>query len=139
MSHHALFSVNYNNTYQTMRLYLYVVLENSQSLPNSLGTNSYHSQVRSMMIDTQYVQFLDSICYLKVVSATFVLVCFLSLKESTCKTRKNVFNSLQTLFSFSRKSNFRILHFQISWRHQMPKHKTRSTFHWITWEVKTVC
>ena len=28
---------------------------------------------------------------LKVVSATFVLVCFLSLNESTCQTRKNVF------------------------------------------------
>ena len=29
--------------------------------------------------------------YLKVVSATFLLVCFLSLKESTCETKKNVF------------------------------------------------
>ena len=28
---------------------------------------------------------------LKVVSATFLLVCFLSLKESTCETLKNVF------------------------------------------------
>ena len=28
---------------------------------------------------------------LKVVSATFLLVCFLCLKESTCETRKNVF------------------------------------------------
>ena len=28
---------------------------------------------------------------LKVVSATFLLVCFACLKESTCETRKNVF------------------------------------------------
>ena len=28
---------------------------------------------------------------LKVVSATFLQVCFLHLKESTCETRKNVF------------------------------------------------
>ena len=28
---------------------------------------------------------------LKVVSATFLLVCFVCLKESTCETRKNVF------------------------------------------------
>ena len=28
---------------------------------------------------------------LKVVSATFLLVCFLCLKERTCETRKNVF------------------------------------------------
>ena len=37
---------------------------------------------------------------LKVVSATFLLVCFLSLNESTCQARKNVF-----LFHF--KSSFR--------------------------------
>ena len=29
---------------------------------------------------------------LKVVSATFLLVCFVSLKESTCETRKNAFH-----------------------------------------------
>ena len=28
---------------------------------------------------------------LKVVSATFLLVCFVCLKENTCETRKNVF------------------------------------------------
>ena len=50
-----------------------------------------------------------------------------------------VFNSLLKLLSFSRKSNFRILEFQISWRHLMPKHETRNTFYWITWEVITVC
>ena len=55
------------------------------------------------------------------------------------KLGKTFFISLQKLFSFWRKSNFRILDFQISWRHQMPKHKTRNTFHWITWEVNTVC
>ena len=38
-------------------------------------------------------------------SATFLLVCFLSLNESTCQTRKILFISLQKLFSFSRKSN----------------------------------
>ena len=30
--------------------------------------------------------------FLKVASATFLLVCFVCLKESTCETRKNVFN-----------------------------------------------
>ena len=24
----------------------------------------------------------------------------------------------------------------MSWRHQMPKHETRNTFYWITWEVR---
>ena len=47
--------------------------------------------------------------------------------------------SLQKLFSFLRKSSFRILDFQILWRHQRPKRKTRNTFHWITWQVNTVC
>ena len=39
--------------------------------------------------------------------------------------KRGFFISLQNLFSFSRKSNFGIIHFQISWRHQMPKHKTK--------------
>ena len=53
------------------------------------------------------------------------------------KLRKIFFISLQKLFSFLRKSSFRVVDFQILWRHQMPKHKT-NTFHWITWEVNTV-
>ena len=48
------------------------------------------------------------------------------------------FISLQKLFSFSRKSNFRILHLQISWRHPLYKHKTRNSFHWITWEINSL-
>ena len=36
---------------------------------------------------------------LKVVSATFLLVCFVSLKQGTCETRKNVFYfALKALF-----------------------------------------
>ena len=41
---------------------------------------------------------------LKAMSTKFFLVCFLK-----CGIRKNVFISLQKLFLFSRKSNFRIL------------------------------
>ena len=51
--------------------------------------------------------------------------------RTLAKPGKIIFISLRKLFSFSEKSNCRI-----SW-HQMPKHKT-NTFHWITWEVKTV-
>ena len=47
-------------------------------------------------------------CPLKVVSSTFSLACFLILKERTWGARKNGFISLQKLFAFSRKSNFRI-------------------------------
>ena len=69
-----------------------------------------------------------------VVSTTFLQVCFLSLSKSTCQARKNVFNWLQKLFLFWRRSNLRILHFQIYLCHQMHKYKTRNTFHWINWE-----
>ena len=72
---------------------------------------------------------------LKDVFATFLLVYFLTLNELG-KLGKMFFISLQKFYSFS-KSNFRILHFQISWRHEKPKHKT-STFNWITGEVNTV-
>ena len=76
--------------------------------------------------------------FLKVVSTTFLLVCFLFLKESTCETLKSAFYFTSKLFSFLRKSNFRILDIQIPWRHQIPKHKTRNTCYWITWKVNTV-
>ena len=35
---------------------------------------------------------------LKIVSATFLVVCFLCLKESTCETRKNVYFISKALF-----------------------------------------
>ena len=36
---------------------------------------------------------------LKVVSAAFLLVCFVSLKENTCETRKNIYYfTLKALF-----------------------------------------
>ena len=72
---------------------------------------------------------------LKALSGTFLPVCFLSLKESFCETRKNDFVLLQKLFLFWRKSKF----IQISQCHQMPKHKIQNTFHWITLEVNTFC
>ena len=65
---------------------------------------------------------------LKVVSATFLVVCFSSLNESTSQTKKNAFYFTSRYFSFSKQSNFRILDFQILWRHQIPKHKTRNAF-----------
>ena len=55
------------------------------------------------------------------------------------KLGKTLFISLQQLFSFSKKSKFRILIIQIPSRHQMPKHKTRNTFYLIAREVSTVC
>ena len=58
----------------------------------------------------------SNIC-LKIVSTAFLQVCFL------------IFLLIpQKLFSFSRKSGVNNLDFQISWRHQMIKHKTRNTF-----------
>ena len=46
---------------------------------------------------------LPLISSLKVVSATFVLVCFLSLNESTFQTKKNVFYfTLKALFVFEK-------------------------------------
>ena len=42
----------------------------------------------------------------KVVSVTFLLVCFLSRKESTCKTRKNVFYFTSKAFFVFEKIKF---------------------------------
>ena len=79
----------------------------------------------------------NPIC-LKVVSATFLLVCFVCLTESVCEMRKMFFISLWKLFLFLRYTNFKFSDIQMSWCHQMPKHETRTTFYWITWKVNTV-
>ena len=62
----------------------------------------------------------------KIVSTNFLLVCFLSLQESTCETTKNVFyfTSKPLASLCQRNTKFGILEIQISWRYQMPKHKT---------------
>ena len=65
------------------------------------------------------------ICALKVVSATFLLVSFVCLKESSCETTKNVFYFI---------SNFTFSDIQMSWSHQMPKRETGNRFYW---EVNT--
>ena len=52
-------------------------------------------------IDNDRVDFLiavEKVIHLKAVSATFLLVCFLSLKESTCETTKNIYFTLKVLF-----------------------------------------
>ena len=74
---------------------------------------------------------------LKAVSATFLLIFFLRLKESTCETRKNDFYFTSKAL-FLRWSNFNFSDIQISVRNQMPKQETRNTYYWITWEVNTV-
>ena len=75
---------------------------------------------------------------LKVASSAFSLVCFVSWKESTCETRKNVFYFTWKVFSFLRSSSLNFSDIQRLWRHQIPMHKTRNTFYWITCEVNTV-
>ena len=55
------------------------------------------------------MDYQESVIDIKVVSATSLLVYFLSLKETTYETRKNKSISLQKLFSFLRKSKFRNL------------------------------
>ena len=55
------------------------------------------------------------------------------------KLGKIFFISYQKLFSLSRKSSFRILDIVFSWRYQMPRHKTRNIFYWMTSEVNTIC
>ena len=62
----------------------------------------------------------------------FCCYIFQSWKRSLLKLGRKFFVSLQKLFLVPRKSEYRILHIQISWCHQMPKHKTRNTCYWVT-------
>ena len=50
----------------------------------------------------------------------YIFGSFKTKRKHLSNKGKVFFISLEKLFSLSRKSNFRILHFQISWRHQMP-------------------
>ena len=65
-------------------------------------------------------------------------VCYIFASLFFKSNRKQLWNkqmfhiSLLKLFLFLRKLNFRILDIQISWHHQLPKHKTRITFYYIT-------
>ena len=68
----------------------------------------------------------------------FASLFFKSKKRVPVKPGKKFFNSLQKVFWFSRKSNLRILHIQVLWRHQMPKYKTRNRFYLITCEVNSL-
>ena len=45
---------------------------------------------------------LSTLGKLKVVSTAFLLVCFLSLKESTCETRKKCYFTLKAFFVFDK-------------------------------------
>ena len=81
---------------------------------------------RLIIVRTLFTAFKNN---LKVVSATFLLVCILSLKENTCKARKNVFYFTSKALFVLEKIKFQNFDIQISSRHQMPKHKTRNTFY----------
>ena len=69
----------------------------------------------------------------------FCYFAFLNVKGRTFENRKIVLISLQKLFWLLRYSKFWILQsWIISWRHQMPQHKTRNTFYWTTLEGNIV-
>ena len=72
-------------------------------------------------VGTEYLNILGKKGHLKVVCNIFASL-VIGLNESTCQIKKNIFNLLQNLFSFLRKLNFRILHFQILWRKKNKKY-----------------
>ena len=63
-----------------------------------------------------------------------------------CISEKEHFWNKKKWFLFHFESSFRswdnqVFNFsniQFSWRHQVPKHEIRNTFHWVTWEVNKV-
>ena len=104
------------------------------------GKNNSHCMLQIYFIwNFHKVKWLNFVFQLKGCVLYILLVCFSSLKKSTCETRKNIFYFTSKLFSFLRKSNFTILDIQVSWRHQMSKRKTRNMLYWVTWEVNTIC
>ena len=117
-------------------LHLYIWLIN---LNNYLICHCYIHWMRisNSNIGNRFTQYfltylVSWILYVKVVSTTFLLVCFFMSKREHLRNLGKCFFKFYSKSSFhSRKLNFRILEIQISWRHQMPKHKRRNTFYWI--------
>ena len=103
------------------------------------GSEKNHVLVSMWLWTTFQKCFVTAISLLFKFCVRCIFATFLSLKESTCKTRKIFFIWLQNLFPFSRKSKFRTLDIQILWCHQMPNHKKRDTFNWISLELNTAC
>ena len=67
----------------------YLTLIRNDSITHVHGLAVYVKEGLLFAWDVSLENPTDS--YLKFVSATFLLVCFVCLKESTCETRKNVF------------------------------------------------
>ena len=65
-------------------------------------TAFYYVDYRNMNIVDTRNDLQKSIANSKIVSATFLLVCFLHLKDSTCEQGTIFFISLRKLFSFLR-------------------------------------
>ena len=78
-------------------------IKNQQTLTTCPWIPSVCNQTSRMLYQVSSMsKKLQFIIYHKVVSATFLLVCFVYLKESTCETRKMLPISLQRLFSLLR-------------------------------------
>ena len=75
---------------------------------------------------------------LKVVSATFFLVCFVYLKENTYETRKSVFYFTSKTLFILEIVKFYLFRYSNDMTSSMPKHETRNTYYWKTWEVNIV-
>ena len=77
---------------------------------------------------------------LKVLSATFLLVSFfISLKESSVKLGIIFFLfHFKSSFCYQKNQFLEFSDIQVSWQHQMHKHKTKNTFYWINLKVNSV-
>ena len=108
-------------------------------VPSLLLTYFFSVKVLTYMSVKIYIVFFSFCTYFKgCVRYIFASLFFLSLKMSTCKTRKNAFYfNLKALVVHEKIKcqNFRFSSFMTP---QMPKHKT-NTFYWISWEENTVC
>ena len=117
----------------------YTVIIKSKNISTTVFLNFHNFSCLQLKYIYVYMYIYYIYRALKVVSSTFLLVCSLSPKESSCETLKNVFYFTIKPLSIIKKTKFSILDIQISWRHQMTRNKTLNTFCWITSEVNRVC
>ena len=115
----------YYYIYSNKKMYYYKILRAAKQSELKRCSKWYrrnHTKHCKLMKHCKLFVFKGCVCYI-----------FASL---FCRSkREHLWNLEKNLFHF--KSSFRSWENRISC-HQMPKHKTRNTFCWITWEVSKV-
>ena len=106
----------------------------TDKVPSNYKTVSYIVKLlftNVLLNKTINIMLKGCVCYI------FGSLFFKSIKEHMWNSEKCFLFHFKSSFCSQEKSDLSILDIQISWSHQMPKHKA-NIFYWITWKVNSL-